>query len=189
MGSRSIFRRAVSVIGAVGIAAATTIATSAPAAAAPPPVQVSPPTDVHQQKQLELGAYLAHDPRHVMQFGFPGMPWPATMRGPYIDRVEWKDLGADIGPSLQIHPTRAGRKATGWELPKKAWAEVLRKAPAGGMGGWPANAGGMRAQFDCHWVFARLTEPNKPSWNLEPRRRIVGPLDMVVTRCNPAIVG
>jgi hypothetical protein len=43
----------------------------------------------------------------------------------------------------------------------------------------------MRAQFDCHWRFARIVEPDKPSWNLEPWRPVVTESEMVDARCNP----
>lgn len=55
---------------------------------------------------------------------------------------------------------------------------MLALAPDGG-------GPGMRAQFDCHWVFARLVDPNKASWNLEPNRPVVGVAEMIATRCNP----
>jgi Protein of unknown function (DUF2599). len=90
--------------------------------------------------------------------------------------VVWVSLPS--GRSLQIYPTTNGRTVTGDSAEAEAWREVLRKSP---------NAGtrGMRAQFDCHWAFARLAEPNKPSWNLEPWRPVVSAQQMYDARCNP----
>ena len=82
------------------------------------------------------------------------------------------------GRSLQIYPTRNGRTVTGDAAEGEAWREVLRKAP-------DAGSRGMRAQFDCHWTFARLAEPDKTSWNLEPWRPVVSGQQMYDARCNP----
>lgn len=95
---------------------------------------------------------------------------------PYISRVVWVTVPS--GRSLQIYPTANGRVATGNGAGAEAWREVLRKAP-------DAASAGMRAQFDCHWAFARLAEPNKPSWNLEPWRPVVSGQQMYDARCNP----
>lgn len=95
---------------------------------------------------------------------------------PYIAKVVWVSLPS--GRSLQVYPTSSGRVATSDGAERVAWREVLRKAP-------DAGTPGMRAQFDCHWAFARLAEPNKPSWNLEPWRPVVSAQRMYDTRCNP----
>lgn len=95
---------------------------------------------------------------------------------PYIARVVWVSLPS--GRSLQVYPTANGRVATADDAGAEAWREVLRKAP-------DAGSRGMRAQFDCHWAFARLAAPNKPSWNLEPWRPVVSGQQMYDTRCNP----
>ena len=60
----------------------------------------------------------------------------------------------------------------------EAWAEVLVLSP-------DADTAGMRAQFICHWRFAELAQPGKPSWNLEPWRPVVDDAEMVASRCNP----
>ncbi|HWC21230.1 MAG TPA: DUF2599 domain-containing protein [Flexivirga sp.] len=96
---------------------------------------------------------------------------------PYISRVVWV-LTPSGRRSLQVYPTANGRTVTGDSAEGEAWREVLRKAP-------DAGSQGMRAQFDCHWVFARLAEPNKPSWNLEPWRPVVTGQQMYDARCNP----
>lgn len=95
---------------------------------------------------------------------------------PYIDHVTWVQTA--VGPSLQIYPTPNGRQSASDDGAAVAWAEVVRLAPT-------ANSPGMQAQFDCHWTYARLVEPNKPSWNIEPDRPVVTEQEMVAARCNP----
>lgn len=101
---------------------------------------------------------------------------PPSEPPPYIERAVWAQT--DVGPSLQIYPTRAGREVTGDGTADTAWAEVLALAPDG-------DTPGMRAQFDCHWTFARLVDPEKTSWNLEPGRPVVTAEEMISARCNP----
>lgn len=103
-------------------------------------------------------------------------PVPPSLPPPYVERAEWAQT--EVGPSLQIYPTRAGREVIGDGTADTAWAEVLALAPDG-------DSPGMRAQFDCHWTFARLVDPEKTSWNLEPDRPVVSAEDMVAARCNP----
>ena len=95
---------------------------------------------------------------------------------PFVARVQW--VRASGGRSLHIVPTASGRAAQGAANDDEAWAEVLRLAP-------DADQPGMRAQFDCHWTFARVVDPDKPSWNLEPWRPVVTDSQMVDARCNP----
>lgn len=95
---------------------------------------------------------------------------------PYIARVEW--VQAPHGRSLHIYPTTAGRHARGADDDATAWWEVLRIAP-------DAGSAGMRAQFECHWTYARLVEPDKTSWNIEPWRPVVTGKVMTQDRCNP----
>ncbi|GAA2063826.1 DUF2599 domain-containing protein [Williamsia deligens] len=95
---------------------------------------------------------------------------------PFIDRVMWVQTSS--GPSLQVYPTPSGRRANGDTDAAEAWREVLADDPG-------ANTPGMQAQFDCHWTFARLVAPDKPSWNLEPWRPVVDQQQMVAARCNP----
>jgi len=97
-------------------------------------------------------------------------------RSPYIAKVVWVSLPS--GRSLQIYPTARGRTARAAGAEGVAWREVLRKAPN-------AASPGMRAQFDCHWAFARLAAPHKVSWNLEPWRPVVSAQRMYDTGCNP----
>lgn len=95
---------------------------------------------------------------------------------PYIEHVSWADTA--VGPSLQIYPTPNGRASIADDGAQVAWREVLALAP-------DADTPGMKAQFVCHWDFARAVEPNKPSWNIEPQRPVVDDSTMIATRCNP----
>ncbi|MGB3707629.1 DUF2599 domain-containing protein [Gordonia sp. (in: high G+C Gram-positive bacteria)] len=97
---------------------------------------------------------------------------------PYIASATWADTA--VGPSLQIAPTINGRRVQSPTAGTEAWREVLALDPS-------ADTPGMKAQFDCHWTFARLVEPNKPTWNLEPNRPVVTPEEMIASRCNPGM--
>ncbi|WP_028478009.1 DUF2599 domain-containing protein [Nocardia sp. CNY236] len=95
---------------------------------------------------------------------------------PLIDHVEWVDT--IDGPRLLVFPTRAGRQTTFADADDRAWREILAHSPE-------ADSPGMRDQFRCHWVWARLVQPDKPSWNLEPWRPAVGYPATVDAQCNP----
>ena len=95
---------------------------------------------------------------------------------PYVESAVW--VQTQVGPSLQISPTGNGRRTAGPGDADVAWSEVLALAP-------DADTPGMRAQFDCHWTFARIVDPEKPSWNIEPGRPVVTDAEMIRSRCNP----
>ncbi|MGW4770934.1 DUF2599 domain-containing protein [Nocardia sp. NPDC004278] len=95
---------------------------------------------------------------------------------PLIDHTTWTE-GVD-GPRLLVFPTQAGRHETFPDTEERAWQEVLTLAP-------DADTPGMRDQFVCHWVWARMVQPNKESWNLEPWRPAVGYQATVQASCNP----
>ncbi|WP_280399112.1 DUF2599 domain-containing protein [Nocardia carnea] len=95
---------------------------------------------------------------------------------PLIDRVEWTS-NID-GSRLMVHPTRAGRDTTFPGAEIRAWQEVRALDPA-------ADTPGMWDQFRCHWEWARLIAPEKPTWNLEPWRPPVGYDATVDAACNP----
>ena len=99
----------------------------------------------------------------------------------YIARTQW--VQTEVGPSLQVYPTDAGRQVTEPGAQDTAWREVVAKSSPYGQ--YSASSPGMRAQFDCHWVWARAVAPDKPSWNLEPGRPVVDENEMVSARCNP----
>jgi Protein of unknown function (DUF2599) len=103
-------------------------------------------------------------------------PSYASQPAPYVDHVRW--VTASGGRSLRVYPTKAGRTTQGPGDEAEAWSEVLRMAP-------DADQPGMRAQFDCHWTYARLAAPDKPSWNLEPWRPVVSSEEMTQAACNP----
>lgn len=93
-----------------------------------------------------------------------------------IDRTEWTD--AVDGRRLLVYPTQAGRADVFPTAGERAWQEVLTQSP-------DADTPGMRDQFLCHWEWARVVAPNKPSWNLEPWRPAVGYEATVNALCNP----
>ena len=95
---------------------------------------------------------------------------------PYVAAATW--VRGSGGLSLHVEPTAAGRTAQGADAAAEAWHEVLVLAP-------DADRPGMRAQFDCHWAYARVVQPDKPSWNLEPWRPVVSEQQLVDARCNP----
>ncbi|MEV0296884.1 DUF2599 domain-containing protein [Nocardia sp. NPDC050710] len=95
---------------------------------------------------------------------------------PLIDHVEWTE--AVDGTRLLVYPSTAGRRTTFPGSDERAWQEVLAQSP-------DAQTPGMRDQFICHWEWARLVQPNKPSWNLEPWRPAVGYQATVAASCNP----
>jgi ABC-type transport system substrate-binding protein len=113
----------------------------------------------------------------------PSTSGPASTTGtgsspapPFVARVQW--IKGSGGRSLHIVPTPAGRAAQGPADDDEAWSEVTVLTA-------DADQPGMRAQFDCHWTFARLVQPDKPSWNIEPWRPVVTESQMVDARCNP----
>lgn len=99
---------------------------------------------------------------------------------PFVDHTEWSQWGGL--PSLRVFPTPSGRMAARQPgdaaAADEAWAEVLALSP-------DADTPGMRAQFVCHWHFAELAQPGKPSWNLEPWRPVVNDAEMFAAGCNP----
>lgn len=99
---------------------------------------------------------------------------------PYIESAQWFGQGGES--VLKITPTEAGRTSWGVDDEAVAWAEVVALAP-------DATSPGMRQQFACHWVFARVAEPDKPTWNLEPWRPVVPDAEMIAARCNPTTAG
>ncbi|MFI6865862.1 DUF2599 domain-containing protein [Nocardia sp. NPDC050406] len=102
---------------------------------------------------------------------------PDTYAGvPLIDHTEWTD--AVDGRRLLVYPTTAGRADTYPTAGDRAWQEILTATPE-------ADTPGMRDQFLCHWEWARLVAPDKPSWNLEPWRPAVGYQETVDALCNP----
>nr|WP_223249296.1 DUF2599 domain-containing protein [Williamsia marianensis] len=95
---------------------------------------------------------------------------------PFIDHVAWTQT--EQGPSLQVFPTESGRNTQGTGDLNASWAEVVGLDPT-------ADTPGMRDQYACHWRFARIVDPDKTSWNLEPWRPVVTESEMISTRCNP----
>ena len=95
---------------------------------------------------------------------------------PFIDHVAWTET--EQGRSLQVFPTESGRNTQGAGDLEASWAEVVGLDPT-------ADTPGMRDQYACHWRFARIVDPDKTSWNLEPWRPVVTESEMIAARCNP----
>ena len=106
----------------------------------------------------------------------PSVPSMTTARPAYIASVRW--VRDTRGRSLHVVPTAAGRVTKDDGAQGDAWREVVRRAP-------DASSSTMHEQFDCHWQYARLAEPAKPSWNLETWRPVVSAQAMFDARCNP----
>ncbi len=106
----------------------------------------------------------------------PPPPDTAPALPPFVAAATWGD--SDFGVTLRVAPTPSARRAGGPGDAATAWAEVLLLAP-------DADTPGMREQFDCHWTWARLLEPDKPTWNLEPWRPVVPVETMLIEGCNP----
>lgn len=94
-----------------------------------------------------------------------------------IDHTEW--LTDPAGPRLAVFPTPYGRTQAPASARGAAWNEVVALAPG-------ANRQNMKDQFLCHYDFARISAPDKPSWNLEQWRPDVGYWATVAAQCNPS---
>ena len=138
----------------------------------PPAAMTATPTAAPTVPSATAGSSTATSPAPSTPTSSP----TSTAAPPFIARVQW--VRGSGGRSLHIVPTASGRSAQGAADDDEAWSEVVRLAP-------DADQPGMRAQFDCHWTFARLVQPDKPSWNIEPWRPVVSESQMVDARCNP----
>lgn len=94
---------------------------------------------------------------------------------PYIADAKW--VGT-TNPVLWVTPTDAGRSSWGPTDAAVAWSEVLALIPE-------ADTPVMRQQFTCHWIFARVVQPDRPEWHLESWRPLVPDVVMIATMCNP----
>lgn len=170
-------RRALTALGA-GLAAAALLAGCGGDPAAPAPSSTSVSARESASRSSEPASRSSASPRRSSAHPrrSSGVETPVSLPPPYIERVEWAQT--QVGPSLQIYPTRAGRQVSGNGAADAAWREVLALRP-------DADTPGMRAQFDCHWTFARIVDPEKTSWNLEPGRPVVSDEEMIASRCNP----
>src|SRR6478672_1717934 len=126
----------------------------------PPAAMTATPTAAPSVPSATSGSNTATSPAPSTPTSSP----TPTAAPPFIARVQW--VRGSGGRSLHIVPTASGRSAQGAADDDEAWSEVVRLAP-------DAAQPGMRAQFDCHWTYARLVHPDKPSWNIEPWRPVV----------------
>ena len=115
--------------------------------------------DNFQQSLVYLRTAVSVDPKGWAKFDYVKMP-----------EYRW---GVLLAPQVEDRTIPCGEHAG-----EAAWQEVLRLAP-------DADTPGMWEQFDCHWTWARLLEPDKPTWNVEPWRPVVSPERMLAEGCNP----
>ncbi|WP_063821054.1 DUF2599 domain-containing protein [Nocardia araoensis] len=161
---RLVTRRRVAALLAAGLLPVTAACgndSSDPSAATTTTVAAATPSPPASPASTSLAAVPSVDP-------YAGQP--------LIDHVTWVD--AIDGPRLLVFPTQAGRRTTFPGSDERAWQEVVADSA-------DADAPGMHDQFVCHWAWARLVQPDKPSWNLEPWRPAVGYQATVEARCNP----
>lgn len=95
---------------------------------------------------------------------------------PYIADVRWVNGITDR--ALRVTPTDAGLTSWGPTDEAAAWAELVALAP-------DAATPGMYQQFSCHWIFARVVDPTRRAWQIEPGRPVVPDAMMIATGCNP----
>jgi hypothetical protein len=99
-----------------------------------------------------------------------------------IDKATWaRNLWA-WSPTLMVYPTAFGRYFASNLAVSAAWAETLDK---GVQNGFPnANTPSMKVQFDCHFIFVRVRNVNKSSWNLDSKLPVTDLLTAANYGCN-----
>lgn len=84
-----------------------------------------------------------------------------------IEKTTWTRNLWVWSPTLMVYPTPFGRYYASNFAVSAAWAETLDK---GFQSGYPnANTPSMKVQFDCHYIFVRVRNVNKSSWNLDSK--------------------
>ncbi|MFD9959478.1 DUF2599 domain-containing protein [Amycolatopsis sp. NPDC058986] len=164
------------------LCATAALATAGTASAAPVSCGTPAPCRAHEQRSAKFYAHAPSttSPDDVRTAGVvpvgPATALRTATGQAIVDHTEW--LPDPKGPRLAVFPTEYGRRQAPASERLNAWNEVVKLAPA-------ANHTNMRDQFLCHYDFARISEPDKPSWNLEQWRPDVGYTRTVLARCNP----
>ena len=84
-----------------------------------------------------------------------------------IEKATWSRNLWVWSPTLMVYPTTFGRYFSSNFAVSAAWAETLDK---GLESGFPnANTPSMKVQFDCHYIFVRVRNRDKSSWNLDTK--------------------
>lgn len=115
---------------------------------------------------------------HVRTTGIDPASFAATPAAAQalIDSTAW--LTDPKGPRLAVFPTDYGRYDAPNSARLAAWNEVIALVPS-------VNRNNMKNQFLCHFDFARVSDPDKASWNLEQWRPDVSYTATVLAGCNP----
>jgi Protein of unknown function (DUF2599) len=84
-----------------------------------------------------------------------------------IQRATWSRSLWSWSPTLMVYPTEYGRYYASTLAVSAGWAETIDK---GLQSGFPSpNSASMKVQFDCHYLFVRVRNPSKTSWNLDSK--------------------
>ena len=84
-----------------------------------------------------------------------------------IQKATWSKSLWAWSPTLMVFPTTFGRYDASTLAVSAAWVETLDK---GLQSGYPnPNSASMKVQFDCHFIFVRVRQREKASWNLDTK--------------------
>ncbi len=84
-----------------------------------------------------------------------------------IQRATWSRTLWSWSPTLMVYPTEYGRYYASTLAVSAGWVETIDK---GLQSGFPnPNSASMKVQFDCHYLFVRVRNPSKTSWNLDSK--------------------
>jgi hypothetical protein len=114
---------------------------------------------------------------HFSSFAYPIVadPWLGVS---LIQRTTWSRTLWSWSPTLMVFPTEYGRYYASTLAVSAGWAETIDK---GLQSGFPnPNSASMKVQFDCHFIFVRLRDKDKPSWNLDSKL----PVTDLITEAN-----
>lgn len=122
--------------------------------------------DVPTHFELKGNVLIQSVDSHSKNFSYPIVadPWLGLN---LIQRTTWAKSLWVWSPTLKVYPTDYGRYFASSLAVGAAWSETLEKTE---QGGYPnANTPSMKVQFDCHYIFVRVRNANKSSWNLDTK--------------------
>jgi hypothetical protein len=99
-------------------------------------------------------------------FAFPIVadPWFGVN---LIQKTVWASNLWKWSPTLMVYPTDYGRYYASTLAVAAAWAETLDKTSRVGYPNPDTET--MQVQFNCHYIFVRVRESTKSSWNLDSK--------------------